>query len=284
MQPQLRGVKYRMSEFRDQVAVITGGANGIGQALSRALAERGAKVVIADINDTLGENLAAEINAAGGSAKYLHVDVTVEESMSALMAEIKREFGRLDLVFNNAGISVAGDGRDLTLDQWRKVTDVNYWGVIYGSKFAYDVMTEQGSGHIINIASLAGLIPFPTNLPYSATKFAVVGMSMSWRAEGADLGVKVSCVCPGFIASNIYEATEMVNVPKKAIIEGIPFRIVPTEVAAERILNGVRKNQAIIIFPGYAKIFWGLYRLKQSLLNRFALQTIRDLRKLRGKN
>lgn len=273
-----------MSEFRDQVAVITGGANGIGQALSRALAERGAKVVIADINDTLGENLAAEINAAGGSAKYLHVDVTVEESMSALMAEIKREFGRLDLVFNNAGISVAGDGRDLTLDQWRKVTDVNYWGVIYGSKFAYDVMTEQGSGHIINIASLAGLIPFPTNLPYSATKFAVVGMSMSWRAEGADLGVKVSCVCPGFIASNIYEATEMVNVPKKAIIEGIPFRIVPTEVAAERILNGVRKNKAIIIFPGYAKIFWGLYRLKQSLLNRFALQTIRDLRKLRGKN
>lgn len=272
-----------MSEFSGQVAVITGGANGIGQALSRALAKRGAKVVIADINDTLGENLAAEINTTGGSAKYLHVDVTVEESMSALVAEIKREYGRIDLVFNNAGISVAGDCRDLTLDQWRKVTDVNYWGVIYGCKFAYDLMAEQGSGHIINIASLAGLIPFPTNLPYSATKFAVVGMSMSLRAEGADLGVKVSCVCPGFIASNIYEATEMVNVPKKAIIESIPFKIVSTEVAAERILNGVKKNKAIIIFPGYAKIFWGLYRLKQSLLNRFALQTIRDMRKLRGK-
>ena len=97
-------------------------------------------------------------------------------------------------MFNNAGIAVAGDSRDLNLDHWRKVTDVNYWGVVYGSKFAFDAMAKQGHGHIVNIASLAGLIPFPTNLPYSATKHAVVGMSMSLRAEGADLGVNVSVV------------------------------------------------------------------------------------------
>jgi len=272
-----------MSEFSGKVAVITGGANGIGQALSRALAKRGAKVVVADINDTLGENLVEEISAAGGTAKYLHVDVTVEESMSALAGEVQREYGQIDLVFNNAGISVSGDARDLTLDQWRKVTDVNYWGVIYGCKFAYDIMAEQGHGHIVNIASLAGLIPFPTNLPYSATKFAVVGLSMSLRAEGADLGVKVSCVCPGFIASNIYEATEMVNVPKEKIVENIPFKIVETDDAAERILKGVARNRPIIIFPGYAKLFWGMYRLKQSLMNSFALKTIRDMRKLRRK-
>ncbi len=120
---------------RDATVAIQGFGN-VGSFAAKELTERGAKVVIADINDTLGENLAAEISAAGGSAKYLHVDVTVEESMSALVAEIKREYGRIDLVFNNAGISVAGDCRDLTLDQWRKVTDVNYWGVIYGCKFA----------------------------------------------------------------------------------------------------------------------------------------------------
>ena len=185
-------------------------------------------------------------------------------------------------MFNNAGIAVGGDSRDLTLDHWRKVTDVNYWGVVYGSKFAFDVMAEQGHGHIVNIASLAGLIPFPTNLPYSATKFAVVGLSMSLRAEGADLGVDVSVVCPGFIASNIYDASEMVNVPKRDVVDAIPFKIVDTDTAAEKILNGVARNKAVIVFPGYAKVFWAMYRMKQSLLDRFSLQTIRDLRKARG--
>jgi NAD(P)-dependent dehydrogenase (short-subunit alcohol dehydrogenase family) len=272
-----------MNDYNGRIAVISGGANGIGEALARALAKRGAKVVIADINDALGEKIAADITRTGGAAKYLHVDVSVEESMSALFGEAQREYGRIDLVFNNAGISVAGDSRDLSLDQWRKVTDVNYWGVVYGSKFAFDLMAEQGHGHIINIASLAGLIPFPTNLPYSATKFAVVGLSMSLRAEGVDLGVKVSAVCPGFIASNIFDATEMVNVPKTDIVKSIPFKLVTTGDAAEKILNGVSRNKAIIIFPGYAKLFWGLYRLRQSLLNSFSLKTIRDMRKMRGR-
>jgi NAD(P)-dependent dehydrogenase (short-subunit alcohol dehydrogenase family) len=272
-----------MNEFRDRTAVITGGANGIGEALARALARHGARVFIADINDALGEKIVDEINAGGGAAQFLHVDVTVEESMSALFEQVRREHRRVDFVFNNAGISVAGDSRDLTLDQWRKVTDVNYWGVVYGSKFAFDLMAEQGRGHIVNIASLAGLIPFPTNLPYSATKFAVVGLSLSLRAEGADLGVNVSVVCPGFIASNIFNATEMVNVPKTDIVKNIPFKLVSTEDAAERILKGMARNKPVIIFPAYAKLFWGLFRLKQSLLDRFSLRTIRDMRKLRGK-
>jgi len=272
-----------MKEFRDRTAVITGGANGIGEALARALAEHGARIVIADINDTLGAAIVDEIKAAGGVAQFLHVDVTVEESMSALFEQVRREYGRIDYAFNNAGISVAGDSRDLTIDQWRRVTDVNYWGVVYGSKFAFDLMAEQGHGHIINIASLAGLIPFPTNLPYSATKFAVVGLSLSLRAEGADLGVNVSVVCPGFIASNIFNATEMVNVPKTDIVEKIPFKLVTTQDAAARILKGVARNKSVIIFPAYAKLFWALFRLRPAFLDAFSLRTIRDMRKMRGK-
>lgn len=271
-----------MKEFENRTAVITGGANGIGEALARALASHGANVVIADINDALGEQIVKDIVADGGAASYLHVDVGVEESMSALFVEAKRIHQTIDYVFNNAGISVSGDSRDLSLDQWRKVTDVNYWGVVYGSKFAYDLMAEQGHGHIINIASLAGLIPFPTNLPYSATKFAVVGMSLSLRAEGVDLGVRVSAVCPGFIASNIFNATEMVNVPKTDIIKSIPFKMVETKDAAENILKGVARNKAIIIFPRYAKILWLLSRIKLSLTDSMSLKTIRDMRKMRG--
>ena len=270
-----------MLEFKDTLAVITGGANGIGRALARELSQAGARLVIADINDELGNALAAEITAAGGRAYYRHVDVSDAEQMSHFVTTTRAQDGVIDYFFNNAGISIAGDSRDLTFEHWRKVTDVNYWGVVYGSKLAFDTMAAQGHGHIVNIASLAGLIPFPTNLPYSATKHAVVGLSMSLRAEGADLGVNVSVVCPGFIDSNIYQASEMINIPKAEVIASIPFKLVDTDVAARKILQGVSRNKAIIVFPRYANLIWGLYRLSHRFTQRLSLQTIRDLRKVR---
>ncbi len=270
-----------MNEFKEQITIITGGANGIGKALAQTLGRAGAHVVIGDINDELGSLLSSEIRASGGSARYQHTDVRVAQSVSELVEKTVSLEGRVDYMFNNAGIAVAGDSRDLNLDHWRKVTDVNYWGVVYGSKFAFDAMAKQGHGHIVNIASLAGLIPFPTNLPYSATKHAVVGMSMSLRAEGADLGVNVSVVCPGFIDSNIFQASDMVNIPRIDLVKSIPFKLVETNTAADKILTDVTHNKAIIVFPMYAKVFWWLYRLKHSLINIFALKTIRDMRKIR---
>jgi len=273
-----------MKEFKDRTAIITGGANGIGRALARSLGQAGCRVLVSDINDELGQQVVDEITAAGGAARYRHTDVTDEQSMADLFADASTTEGTIDFVFNNAGIAVGGDSRDLTFDHWRKVTDVNYWGVVYGSKFAFDLMAEQGHGHIVNIASLAGLIPFPTSLPYSATKHAVVGLSMSLRAEGVDVGVKVSVVCPAFIDSNIYAAAEVVNVPRVDVTETIPFKIVDTDTAAKKILRGVARNKPIIVFPAYAKIFWLLSRLKYALLNPLSLKTIRDMRKLRGKS
>jgi len=274
----------QMDTFKDKVAVITGGANGIGRALAKALSQAGARVVVADINDELGQQVVDDIMAAGDVARYRHTDVSDEQSMADLIADACGDEGAIDYMFNNAGIAVGGDSRDLTIDHWRKVTDVNYWGVVYGSKFAFDKMAEQGHGHIVNIASLAGLIPFPTSLPYSATKHAVVGLSMSLRAEGLDLGVKVSVVCPGFIESNIYAAAEVVNMPRIDVTENIPFKLVETDAAAQKILKGVARNKAFIVFPTYAKVFWWLLRLRYSLLGPLSLKTIRDLRKVRGKS
>jgi NAD(P)-dependent dehydrogenase (short-subunit alcohol dehydrogenase family) len=272
----------KLGDFKDRVAIITGGANGIGGALAKALSQAGARVVVADVNDELGRRVVDDIAAAGGAARYRHTDVTDEQSMAALITETREIEGDIDFMFNNAGIAVAGDSRDLTLDQWRRVTAVNYWGVVYGSKFAFDTMAEQGHGHVVNIASLAGLIPFPTSLPYSATKHAVVGLSMSLRAEGVDLGVKVSVVCPGFIDSNIYAAAEVVNIPRIDVTENIPVKLVETDAAARKILQGISRNKPIIVFPAYAKLFWRLSRLKYSLLGALSLKTIRDMRKLRN--
>jgi NAD(P)-dependent dehydrogenase (short-subunit alcohol dehydrogenase family) len=271
-----------MDTFKDRIAIVTGAGSGIGAAVSAALAARGARVICADIAADKAAAVAAAIQQRGGLATATRLDVTDAEQVGALVKETVGRYGRLDLMFNNAGISVAGDARDLTLSHWRQVLDVNLMGVVYGSDAAYKQMATQGHGHIINIASLAGLIPFPTNAPYATSKHAVVGLSLSLRAEGADLGVKVSAVCPGFIQSNIFSATQFINLDRERAMRNIPFTPIPAEHAALKILRGIERNDPIIIFPGYARLIWSLHRLAGRLLNPMHLKGIRDLRKLRG--
>ena len=268
---------------RGQVCIITGGASGIGRALALELGRRGASVVVSDVNLDGAQAVATAINAmCPDSASAVALDVSDAEAVAALVKDTAERFGRLDLMFNNAGISITGDARDLSIAQWRRVIDINLMGVIYGSDAAYKTMAAQGSGHIVNIASLAGLVPFPTNAPYGATKHAVVGLSQALRAEGEDLGVRVSVVCPGFVDSNIFNATEVVNASREKLIAGIPFKKVSVEEAAERILEGVARNRALIVFPAYARLLWWGYRLVPDLLAPLGRKLIRDLRKIRG--
>ena len=265
-----------------QVCIITGAASGIGRALALELGRRGATVVASDRDFTGVQTVAGAINAAGaGRAEAVALDVTDAAAVAAVIEHTRAVYGRLDIMFNNAGIAVTGDMRDLTLEHWRRVIDVNLLGVVYGTAAAFKLMAAQGHGHIVNIASLAGLTPFPTNAPYSATKHAVVGLSQSVRAEGEDLGVRVSVVCPGFIESNIYTASEAVNLPQERLLGNLPFRKVPAAVAALRILEGVRRNRAVIVFPGYAQLMWWMYRLLPAVVAPLGRRMIRDLRKLR---
>jgi len=157
-------------------------------------------------------------------------------------------------------------------------------GVLYGAVAAYKIMARQDFGHIVNISSLSGLIPFPTNIPYSTTKYAIVGLSVGLRTEGEALGVKVSAVCPGFVESNIYTASEAVNVSKEDLMEIFPFRKVPVHDAAKKILRGIERNDAIIVFPGYAKFIWLLHRLSARLIARTNRKFIMDFRKLRTRD
>jgi NAD(P)-dependent dehydrogenase (short-subunit alcohol dehydrogenase family) len=123
-----------------------------------------------------------------------------------LVDETVRDYGRLDYMFNNAGIGMGGEVRDMDLEHWRRVLEVNLWGVTCGTSAAYEEMVRQGFGHIVNTASLAGLIPLPMVAAYCATKHAVVGLSASLRAEAAALGIKVSVVCPGFVETGIFRS------------------------------------------------------------------------------
>ena len=266
-----------MTSFKGAIVLLTGAGSGIGAALSAALMRRGAKVIATDRQLPAVQALVGREEAL----EAIELDVTDADAAAACVADVVARHGQLDYLFNNAGISICGDARDLTLAHWRTVLDVNLHGVIHGTHVAYAQMVQQGSGHIVNIASLAGLVPFPTNAPYAASKHAVVGLSLSLRTEGEDLGVKVSAVCPGFIDTGIFRATPFINVDAEALLREMPFKPIPAADAALLILEGVARNEAVISFPGYARLLWRLYRWWPGLLNLLGRKQIRDLRRAR---
>jgi len=270
-----------MNHSGPKVAIITGGASGIGRALCEELARTNAIIIAADINLEGAEQVATDINAKGGNARARSLDVTDAEAVKALIKQTTAEYGRLDFMFNNAGISVGAEVRDMSLEHFRAILDTNLYGVIYGSIYAYEVMVKQGFGHIVNTASTAGLIPMPVQVPYSATKFGVVGFSKSLRFEAADLGVSVSVVCPGFVRTGIFDAMPFLKVDKQKIYGKIPKMVEPDR-AAQIILKGVRKNKAVIVFPFSTRFFVWFYRLHPPFLAPFQRKIIGDFRQLRA--
>ena len=170
-----------MEKFKDSVAIVTGAASGIGRALGQELARRGALVIMADIQRDLLEEAVGSITQAGHKAEAVTLDVTDFQAVKALVENTAARQGRLDYIFNNAGIAVGGEVRDVSIDDWRDVLDVNLFGVVNGVAAAYPLMVDQGYGHIINTASIEGLIPFPGTVSYVASKYAVVGLSNALR-------------------------------------------------------------------------------------------------------
>ena len=207
-----------MDIFRDKVAVVTGGGSGIGKALCERLAGFGANVVLSDINPETAEEVAEAIRNTGGKAVGQAFDVTDYEAFEKHIHGTVEEYGRLDYIFNNAGIAIAAEFQDMQLEHWQQVIDVNLNGVFHGSMLAYRQMVKQGYGHIINLSSVEGMVPFPTTGSYVASKYAVLGLSQTMWVEGHSLGVKVSAVCPGFIKTAIFDVSQMINIDREKIL------------------------------------------------------------------
>jgi NAD(P)-dependent dehydrogenase (short-subunit alcohol dehydrogenase family) len=245
--------------------IITGGASGIGRALGEELARRGAEVVLADLQIDLAEQVAAGIRAAGGKATAANLDVTDFQAVASLVQEVADRAGRLDYLFNNAGIVVAGEAHHYELPDWDRVIDVNLRGVIHGVQAAYPLMRRQGFGHIVNTASVAGLIPVPGLLSYCTSKYAVVGLSTSLRIEAAEQGIRVSVLCPGAVETPIAgggKFGKILDAPPPEIQrrlweESWP---IPVERLARSALNAIARNRAVIVTPWWWKLAWWVYR------------------------
>lgn len=270
-----------MTYYTDKIAVVTGGASGLGRALCEELARRGATVVAVDVDQEGAEAVCRLVRQQGGKALAAYLDVTIYENACRIVKDVVNKFGRLDLIFNNAGTALHGETRDLGIEHWRAVMEVNLMGVIHGAIAAYGEMVRQGGGQIVNIGSLAGLIPVPKEIPYCTSKWAVVGFSNALRQEGRGLGVKVNLVCPGIMATPIHQTVSYVNVDQGRLVRPVERHFVPAEKAAKIILDGVADNQAIIIFPFYARLVWWLYRLNPSIFNLLFRKILKDFRKIR---
>ena len=189
--------------FQGRVAVVTGGASGIGLGLARAFADRGARLVLADLDAAALAEAEKSLSDAGAEVLAVPTDVTRREQVFALAERTFERFGTAHVVCNNAGVGAFGEMHTAPHEEWRFVMDVNFWGVVHGVEAFVPRLVEQGDGHVVNTASMAGLVGMRVLGIYCASKFAVVGLSESLHREVADRGVGVSVLCPMIVATHI---------------------------------------------------------------------------------
>ncbi len=191
--------------LKDKVALITGAASGIGRATALLFGQEGAKVMCADVNGDGGERVARQIADSDGEAASLTVDVAQEEDVQRMVGETVERWGRLDILFNNAGIGTGGPVTQVSEEDWDRLIDINLKGVFLGCKHAIPEMVKQGGGAIVNTASDAGLRGTAWLSTYCASKGGVVLLTKSLAVEWAEQGVRVNCVCPGVIRTPILD-------------------------------------------------------------------------------
>ncbi len=250
--------------FGGQLVLVTGAAGGIGRATALAFAEAGARVVAVDRDADGAARTAEKARLTGSPAAWAEtVDVSDEQAMEKLAEKVTTEYGVVDILVNNAGIGLSGPFLQTSAEDWKKVLDVNLWGVIHGCRLFGRQMAERGQGgHIVNIASAAAYQPSKALPAYSTAKAAVLMLSTCLRAELAGQGIGVSAVCPGFVNTNIAATARFAGVDageekrrqkKTARLYGL--RNYPPEKVAEAILRAVVKNRAVVPVTPEARAF-----------------------------
>ncbi len=254
------------SDSSSQVAVVTGAASGIGAALSRRLADRGWRVALLDVDETRLDDVARSIRSSGGSSHPYVCDVSREPSVCTTFGRIVEAFGCADRVFNCAGLEINGEVQEVEAQSWQIGLDVDVTGTLLMSRVAYEWMRRRGTGHLVNVASLAGLVPLPGLAYYSAAKHAVVAFSLALRAEARHHGIHVSVACPALVDTALRANTAAYLGRAVSATPRLRWpRPITADQCAQTILRGVDRNAAVILAPPSAVWLWRFYRWSPGL-------------------
>ena len=286
-----------MVSFSKTIAVVTGGGSGLGRALCLELSARGAVVYAADIDEPGAAETArlASDERAGdarcgdaatgivprGAVRAVPLDVSDASSIRALLDRVVSEHGRLDLMVNNAAVNVIGLMADIPLERAEEVLRINLVGGMAGCALSLAQMAEQGSGLIVNVASAAGLLAYPTTVPYTAAKAGLIALSLSLRAEARHHGVSVTVACPGMVDTPIYRRQMVHGMDRAAYRRLLPSRAMDPRRAARIILDAASRGREIVVFPLTMRLAWLLARCVTPAARLIRARAVRGFRAAR---
>ncbi len=263
-----------MKSFQNRVAAITGAGSGIGRALAVNLAKQHCELALSDVNEPGMAETARQCEALGVTVSQTKLDVANRQAVFDWADKVVETHGQVHMIFNNAGVALSGTVDALSIEDYEWIMDINFWGVIYGTKAFLPYLERSGDGHIINISSVFGLTSQPLMSGYNASKFAVRGFTESLRQDLELTGAKVSCTCvhPGGIKTNIAKAArvsdsvaEITGESKEETLKKYEKMFLHTpDSAAKVILNGVSKNKRRVLIGADARVFDGLARVLPS--------------------
>ena len=237
-----------MQDLTGKTAIITGGASGIGRATALALSRAGARAVVADIDYEGAASVAREIEQGGGQAIGVRCDVTVDAAFIKLADAALQRFGRVDIVMNNVGVLTSGRPDELPITEWQRIIDINLMSVVRSNHVFLPLLIAQGSGHIVNTGSFAGLYTYAYDrLPYAATKAAIVQMSEGLALYLRPMGIGVTCLCPGPVRTNIMRSLRSFSTGLDVRGPGAQFAPLEPEAVGEMVVAAIKRNQLLLV-------------------------------------
>lgn len=254
-----------MKELGGKTVLVTGAASGIGRQTALAFAGEGSILLLADIDEL--EQAAREVRGIGAECRTYALDVSSREQVERVAAQVVSEFGGLDVLVNNAGVFVWADFLDTTLEDWEWMTGVNLWGAVYTMRAFLPGMIARGRGHIVNIASGGGLVTLPCLSAYSATKFALVGLSETLQHEVRGHNIVVTTICPGSTKTPIIKNIRVRGLDREKL-ENVVFPMVnrcPASKAAAIIVDAVKRDRRLVVITAQMKAMVYIKRISPAL-------------------
>lgn len=259
--------------MKNKTVIITGASSGIGKACAIAFAKRGANIVISGRNKENLEHAADELRKTGAQILAVSGDVSIENDCKLLIEKTIEKFGSIDILINNAGISMRALFKELQLDVLRKVMDINFWGTVYCTKYALPYLLKT-KGSVVGISSIAGYNGLPGRTGYSASKFAMQGFLDALRIENLKTGLHILVACPGYTASNVRNAALVADGSAQGESPRDEEKMMRAEEVAEEIVKAVEKRKRTIVLTGQGKLAVWMNKFFPALTDRLVFNAV----------